>query len=190
MKTFGTKDRYPHIFISHRGNLTRKFPERENSPDYIVEAFEAGYDVEVDVRAVRDKDNRWQLWLGHNSPQYEFDIKWWGDQLNQSERELMSAKRITPGRFAGRTMYIHAKSIETVPVLYEKNPNTGGLEVFLHQDDSAILLSHGLIWTNPGELLTFQSICVLPEIFPAWDWTVAAGVCSDEIQKYKAMVAL
>ena len=35
--------------ISHRGNLNGRIPERENHPDYIDEAIEAGYDVEIDI---------------------------------------------------------------------------------------------------------------------------------------------
>ena len=37
------------IFISHRGNLEGPNPERENNPDYISEALERVYSVEVDV---------------------------------------------------------------------------------------------------------------------------------------------
>ncbi len=36
-------------YISHRGNLTGINLERENSPDYIMEAVTADFDVEVDV---------------------------------------------------------------------------------------------------------------------------------------------
>ena len=57
------------ILISHRGNIDGKKPERENSPEYILEAIEFGYHVEVDVWY---KDN--QLYLGHDGPQYETDV--------------------------------------------------------------------------------------------------------------------
>ena len=38
------------IYIAHRGNIRGPNPERENSPDYIDEAIQSGYYVEVDVR--------------------------------------------------------------------------------------------------------------------------------------------
>ena len=55
--------------IAHRGNLKGPNPERENSPEYLLEAIKAGYDCEVDVWY----DNNNQLYLGHNNPQYKID---------------------------------------------------------------------------------------------------------------------
>tara|TARA_Y100001938_G_C7912720_1_gene340438 strand:+ start:155 stop:583 length:429 start_codon:yes stop_codon:yes gene_type:complete len=57
--------------ISHRGNITGRQPERENAPDYILEAIEAGYYCEVDVFGKVDGS----LWLGHDGPQYKTDTK-------------------------------------------------------------------------------------------------------------------
>ena len=37
------------ILISHRGNIDGPNEVRENSPYYIMEALEAGYDVEIDL---------------------------------------------------------------------------------------------------------------------------------------------
>ena len=37
------------ILISHRGNINGKNPEKENHPDYIWVAIQAGYEVEIDV---------------------------------------------------------------------------------------------------------------------------------------------
>ena len=55
--------------ISHRGNITGRQPERENAPDYILEAIEAGYYVEVDIWGKLNGE----LWLGHDGPQYLTD---------------------------------------------------------------------------------------------------------------------
>ena len=52
--------------ISHRGNLNGIIKDRENSPRYINEALEKGYDVEIDVRVHNDK-----FFLGHHEPKYE-----------------------------------------------------------------------------------------------------------------------
>ncbi len=52
------------ILISHRGNLNGK-TDRENQSDYIEEALDQGFDVEVDV---------WDIFgsyfLGHDEPTY------------------------------------------------------------------------------------------------------------------------
>jgi len=56
------------IFISHRGNIDGRIENKENNPDYIKEALNQGYDVEIDV---------WYqsgYYFGHNCPTYEIDI--------------------------------------------------------------------------------------------------------------------
>ena len=52
------------IYISHRGNVNGKIPNKENHPDYIKLALSNGYDVEIDVWY----DNGY--WLGHDEPTY------------------------------------------------------------------------------------------------------------------------
>ena len=49
------------VIISHRGNLDGRKPGRENKPDYIQEALDAGYDVEIDVWMINN-----ELFLGHD----------------------------------------------------------------------------------------------------------------------------
>ena len=53
------------ILISHRGNLNGPSKKSENHPDYIQNALDEGYDVEVDIRIFKNK-----LYLGHDEPQY------------------------------------------------------------------------------------------------------------------------
>ena len=43
------------ILISHRGNITRPIPERENDPKYVHEAIVNGFEVEVDVWFIKGK---------------------------------------------------------------------------------------------------------------------------------------
>ena len=52
------------ILISHRGNLNGK-SDRENQPEYIKEALDQDFDVEVDVWYIDNK-----FWLGHDEPRY------------------------------------------------------------------------------------------------------------------------
>ena len=57
------------FFISHRGNVNGKNIHLENSPNYIQQALDLGFHVEVDVW----KHNNTFL-LGHDSPMYPVDI--------------------------------------------------------------------------------------------------------------------
>lgn len=54
--------------IAHRGNVNGTNEQRENSPDYIMEAIELGFDAEIDVWYVDGK-----FYLGHDNPQYKID---------------------------------------------------------------------------------------------------------------------
>ena len=56
--------------IAHRGNLSGS-SVMENHPDYINLALKAGFDVELDVWYIKSK-----LFLGHDNPQYEINLKW------------------------------------------------------------------------------------------------------------------
>ena len=47
------------ILISHRGNLNNIDPENENNPDYVNNALDQGFNVEIDVRVFKNK-----LYLG------------------------------------------------------------------------------------------------------------------------------
>ena len=57
-------------FISHRGNLVGREPEKENLPSRIEECLDLGLDVEVDVWRVGEK-----FYLGHDKPDHEIDIE-------------------------------------------------------------------------------------------------------------------
>jgi hypothetical protein len=82
-------------FISHRGNLTGVYPEKENSPAYIQEALSAGFDCEIDVWYIDGK-----LLLGHDAPTYtttvEFlqDNRLWCHAKNAEALEFMLANNI------------------------------------------------------------------------------------------------
>jgi hypothetical protein len=57
------------ILIAHRGNFKGRNPEKENNPDYIKDAVERGYYVEVDVWV-----NNGIFYLGHDEPQWRVDV--------------------------------------------------------------------------------------------------------------------
>ena len=80
------------MIIAHRGNLTGPKPERENSPDYIMEALVEGFDVEIDVWFTGGK-----FLLGHDKAQYE----------------------IHPGFLKNDKLWCHAKTPKTFYKLLE-----------------------------------------------------------------------
>ena len=53
------------LWISHRGNIWGKQPDRENHPVYIFEALAEGYWCEIDVWKTASG-----IALGHDEPQY------------------------------------------------------------------------------------------------------------------------
>ena len=122
------------IYISHRGNLTGRIPNKENYPEYIDEAITAGFDVEVDIWLV-DKI----LYLGHDEPQYEIDNEWLVDRVDK--------------------LWVHCKNVEALNWIR----NTI-LHYFWHENDTLTLTSKQYVWVYPGKQPIFESIAVMPEI--------------------------
>ena len=81
------------ILISHRGNLDGPKFDKENSPNYIKNAIDKGYNVEIDVWF---KDS---FFLGHDEPLYS----------------------IKPEYLINDKLWCHAKNIDAVEAL--KNIN-------------------------------------------------------------------
>ena len=122
------------ILISHKGNTNGKIDSKENKPDYILEAIDKGFDVEIDVWYT-NSNKGW--FLGHDQPQYRVD----SDFLKMSE------------------IWCHAKDVNTLNELLKIKAHC-----FFHQNDNVTLTSKGYIWTSPTQKLTDKSICVLPEL--------------------------
>jgi len=55
--------------ISHRGHTDGILSGQDNKPEYILQALEKGFDVEIDVWCFGDGG----YWLGHDKPQYHVD---------------------------------------------------------------------------------------------------------------------
>ena len=141
--------------ISHRGNINGKQPTLENSPNYILNAIEQGYDVEIDVWF----DKGW--WLGHDAPEYKI------------EEIFLTANKTR--------LWCHAKNGEALFNMRQLD----GVHCFWHEDDHYTLTSQGFIWTFPKKLLYYNSICVLPELGYTGEINNCYGICSDFIKKYK-----
>ena len=119
--------------IAHRGNTRGPNPERENTIDYIEEAIQQGYDVEIDIHL-----NKGIIYLGHDKPEHEVSFRW-----------LLKFKDY---------LWCHAKDILAFRILLDLDMHT-----FMHDGDPVALTSKGYLWTNPGEILVPNSIAVMPD---------------------------
>jgi hypothetical protein len=147
------------ILISHRGNIDGKIPEKENHPDYIWAAIQAGYEVEIDVWF---KDNKFML--GHDEPQYEFPF-----ELMQNHYSKL---------------WLHCKNLEALEMFLTLDATGSKLNYFWHESDKVTLTSKNIMWAYPGNQPLKGSIAVLPE-WKEDDVSQCAGICSDYIEKYK-----
>ena len=142
--------------IAHRGNLTGKQPDLENSPAFIDAAISKGYDVEIDLRTDDDQ----KIYLGHDSPDYLIDISFLSERKN--------------------FLWIHCKDRQALDIALQYN-----LNCFWHTTDDYTLTNNGTVWAYPGKLPTsFKSVMVLPEIF--WTFEEIKkfkmfGICSDYV---------
>jgi len=145
------------ILISHRGNITGPNPEKENHPEYILAALQAGYDVEIDVWFENGK-----FMLGHDEPQYEFPF----ELLDKNYSRL----------------WIHCKNMDALSVLNNLDSSGNKVNYFWHENDLGVLTSKGYIWSTN---LFNRGILVMPEVLNREPIETTLGVCSDYIEKYK-----
>jgi hypothetical protein len=143
------------ILISHRGNIDGPNKKKENSPSYIGDAINAGYEVEIDVWMVEGV-----LLLGHDEPQYGVTQQWFNSRFDK--------------------LWIHCKNIEAM----EWFNMIDGFNYFWHEEDTVTLTSRGAIWAYPGKQPIRGSIAVMPEIHND-NLDNCIGICSDYISIYK-----
>lgn len=110
--------------ISHRGNITKPIPERENKPSYIDAAIQLGYKVEVDLRYISNK-----LWLGHDQPEVEVNHAW---LLERAPYLWLHCKNILAANYLGSHL------------------NT--FQYFCHSNDAYVLTSTGKLWVHDLEM--------------------------------------
>lgn len=138
------------IKIAHRGNTFGPVPSLENQPEYILNAIEFGYDVEVDVWW-----NEGSIYFGHDFPQY----------------------LVTPEEFRKikNHAWFHCKNLNALHHFLDHHPKT---KFFWHQEDDFTLTSNGFIWTYPNKPVMDQSILVDLELENDNAY-LAAGICTD-----------
>jgi hypothetical protein len=123
------------IYISHRGNLKGRDAASENQPEYIDEAINAGFDVEIDMWWV---DGR--IYLGHDEPQYEVDDIWLSHRADK--------------------LWVHCKNVELLNWIRSTT-----LHYFWHEEDTLTLTSKQYMWVYPGKQPIIGSIAVMPELY-------------------------
>ena len=142
--------------ISHRGNIQGRNPVLENSKEYIIASISAGYDVEVDVWFIKDR-----LYLGHDEPQHEVNLKF----LQNDE------------------LWCHAKNISALQYMLLHN-----VHCFWHQEDSYTITSRGYIWAYPGMPLVKNAVCVMPERVNWNYFDKCVAICTDYPNKYRSLI--
>jgi hypothetical protein len=147
------------IFIAHRGNLNGPRIDLENNPQYINEALDLGFNVEIDIWYVNN-----QFLLGHDEPIYPTDIEWLS---------------IRSG-----LLWIHCKDKTSLEELHLLNKQSNIFNFFWHENDLATLTSKGYIWALPGKQPIKNTIAVMPELYND-NVSTCIGICSDFIVKYK-----
>jgi len=143
------------IKIAHRGNTQGPNPEKENSPAYILDSIDKGFDCEIDLWRINNS-----LFLGHDGPEYE---------INEAFLFGSTSK-----------LWIHCKNLDALHFSLE---HRDVFNSFWHQNDAHTLTSHGYIWTYPGQAITSKSILVdlKPEALSRVKLGLF-GLCADYLQ--------
>jgi hypothetical protein len=141
------------ILISHRGNINGRVESLENEPKYIDLAISKGYDVEIDVWVKDDS-----LWLGHDEPQYEINIKFLLERKNN--------------------LWVHTKNFDALSKLIDT-----GLKIFYHEKENHTIInntkniwSHNLLEANVKSIIPLLS---KEDSLKSVNFKHVYGICSD-----------
>ena len=99
-----------------------------------------------------------KFWLGHDEPTEAVDREWLKDN----------------------DLWCHAKNYNALEAMMAM-----GIHCFFHQEDDYTLTSYGYMWAYPGKKGGVKTIAVHPEKLFLSDVKKFAGICGDDIEKYK-----
>ena len=122
--------------IAHRANINGPNSKKENKKSSIRDCIDLGFDVEIDIRLLDGK-----LYLGHDRP-----------EVIITKEELREIRN---------KVWIHCKNLKAFSFFSQIQEE---FNYFWHEKDSYTLTSKGYIWAYPGEELSSECICVMPEI--------------------------
>ena len=109
----------------------------------------------------------------------EIDIcKWDGKNFFLGHNEPQEA--VSPEWLQKNPLWCHAKDYKALEQLVKYN-----IHCFWHQADNYTMTSSRYIWAYPGQPGGERTIAVHPHEISAEEVEKCAGVCSDEIEKYK-----
>lgn len=149
------------ILISHRGNINEIILDRENTPLYIDEAINLGYDVEMDVRLIDNK-----LFLGHDTPDHEISLQWLLDRKNN--------------------LWVHTKNFAALQFLINHD-----LRIFYHQKENHTIINNcNIIWSHDLSEANETSIIPLLDLVDIvkFDGRKVYGICSDYVLTLKSNI--
>lgn len=155
------------IVISHRANLYGPISGKENHPDYIDAAIDAGFQVEVDVRFI---DKKW--YLGHDGADYKVSFSW------MMERN--------------QCIFWHCKNLEALIQLNRldrprfSNSEHQKIFYFWHQNDDYTLTSGDHIWTFPNKPIKGKRSILCLNKKDAEVPKGIYGICTDYPLDYKS----
>ena len=143
--------------IAHRANINGPKSLNENKISGIEKCIDMGFDIEVDIRFLDGK-----LYLGHDNPE-----------------EIITKKEL---KIFQNSLWIHCKNLRAISFFKQIEED---FNYFWHDKDSYTLTSKGHIWAYPGEELSSECICVMPELDFPLDQIKhlknkkIAGICTD-----------
>lgn len=142
------------LLISHRGNTNGSNSERENSLEYIIEALNLKFDVEIDVWFVDNK-----FYLGHDYPKYKIN------------KQFLKTKGL----------WCHAKNLTALTeMLFISDINC----FWHQEDDVTLTSKNYIWTYPGKPIANKKAIAVCPERVQYWDISTAYGICSDFIKNF------
>jgi hypothetical protein len=141
--------------IAHRGNVSGKNTETENEPNHILNLLDRGVECEIDIHFTED----WKMWLGHDEPQYKFNIN-----------DFYKYNHL---------LWVHVKSFESNSqfVLLDE------FNYFIQEQEPYSITSFKQLWTNVGiKCVPTLSVAVMPEIKEPENLHEAIAICTDDFR--------
>ncbi len=144
------------LLISHRGNLNGPEKEKENMPNYILDAIKLGYDVEIDVWF-----HKKMFYLGHDGPVYKV------------KSEFLMNPRI----------WCHAKNLEA---LEELSKYSEIHYFWHQNDDATLTSRNYIWTYPGQKLIDNSICVLPEKISATYiKFAKCVGICSDYIARYK-----
>ena len=147
--------------ISHRGNFSGIYSDRENKPSYIDTTLSLGYDVEVDIRYVNDK-----FYLGHDNPDFLVSEKWITERKDY--------------------IWFHCKDLLSAQKFKKMDCE---IKYFCHSSDDFVLTSTNHTWVHNLEL-ELDDTCIIPLLdiksIENYNNQLVYAICTDFINILKS----